>query len=249
MKVLVVDDERVARSRLIRMLKAVEDVTIVGEAADGEEALEKVVSLRPDVVLLDIQMPGLDGLSLATRLAELAELPHVIFVTAYQEYAVNAFEASAVDYLLKPVEAQRLQAALEKVRRLRSLEDRGPLERLLRQMLVEADLPRIVARRGHTLRVFDPREISRFHAQDGYTVFRQGNQEFALEESIASLERRLGSLGFMKAHRRELINLRHVSSVRREQGVTLVELSDGQRAVVSRRELHALKQRLGIPVK
>ena len=116
MRVLVVDDEGVARRRLVRMLSRMDEVEVAGEAASGDEALQQIASLRPDVVLLDIRMPGMDGLELAGNLPQPA--PHVIFTTAYQEYAVQAFERSAVDYLLKPVETDRLQAALDKVRRL-----------------------------------------------------------------------------------------------------------------------------------
>ena len=243
MRALIADDERLARNRLRRMLESL-GVEIVGDAADGEEALEQVSRRRPDVVFLDIRMPEMDGLEVARRLPEDIR---VVFTTAYDEYAVEAFEAAAVDYLLKPIEHERLAIAVDKVRRLEEAPDRGDFERLLKRLTERAEPPRVTARRGDTIRVFDPREISRFHASDRYTLFRHAGREYVLDESIVSLERRLAGLGFVKVHRSELINLGHVRALRREDDQTLAELADGQRAVVSRRHLKALKQRLGIP--
>lgn len=244
MRALIVDDERLARKRLRRMLEKAEGVEVVGEAADGEEALSRVAELAPDVVFLDIRMPELDGFEVARRLPEGA---HLVFTTAYDEYAVDAFAAAAVDYLLKPIEEKRLAAALDKVGRLQGGEDRAELERLLKKLTECQTAPRVTARRGDTIRVFDPREISRFHAADRYTVFRHDGREFLLDDPIVTLEKRLGDLGFVKIHRAELINLGHVRALTREDDRTWVELVDGQRAAVSRRHLGRLKERLGIP--
>ena len=244
MRALIVDDERLARRRLRRMLAELAGVEVVGEASDGEEALARVGELAPDVVFLDIRMPELDGLEVARRLPEDA---HVVFTTAYDEYAVDAFAAAAVDYLLKPIEEKRLAAALDRVSRLRGGGERAELERLLAKLTERRRTPRVTARRGDTIRVFDPREISRFHAADRYTVFRHDGQEFLLDYSIVTLEKRLADLGFVKIHRAELINLGHVRALSREDDRTWVELVDGQRAAVSRRHLARLKERLGIP--
>jgi DNA-binding LytR/AlgR family response regulator len=242
-KVLVVDDEPVARRRLIRMLKHMDGVTVVGEAADGDAALAQVRETEPDVLLLDIRMPGETGLELAARLPENA---HVIFVTAYEEYALQAFDASAVDYLLKPVEAGRLAAALEKVRRLQVPQDRNALEALLRQVAGRGEPPRVTARSGETLRVFDPREIVRFHAESGYTAFRHGGRSYLLNDTISALEDMLKAWGFARIHRSELVNLNSVRALHREDESVVVELSDGQRVPVSRRYLPAFKKSLGI---
>lgn len=243
MNVLVVDAEPVARRRLVRMLKRMDGVTVVGEAADGDCALAQVVETDPDVLLLDIRMPGETGLELASRLPENA---HVIFVTAYEEYAVQAFDASAVDYLLKPVEEGRLAAALEKVRRLQVPQDRKSLEALLRQVKRRDEPPRVTARSGETLRVFDAREIVRFHAESGYTVFRHGGRSYLLNDTIAALEAALREWGFARTHRSELVNLSSVRALHRENETVVVELSDGQRVPVSRRYLPAFKKALGI---
>jgi two-component system LytT family response regulator len=247
MRALIADDERLARKRLRRMLERLDDVEIAAEAADGEETLTKVSEVRPDVVFLDIRMPEMDGLEVARRLPEGIR---VVFTTAYDSYAVEAFDAAAVDYLLKPIEEERLAKAVEKLRKLAATPASAELQLLferLSERRATGELPRVTARRGDTLRVFDPREISRFHAADRYTVFRHGGREYLLDESIVSLERRLARLGFVKVHRSELINLAAVRALRREDDQNLAELADGQRAVISRRHLKQLKERLGIP--
>ena len=247
MRALVVDDERVARNRLKRMLGRLDGVEVVGEAADGAEALERIAELEPDVAFLDIRMPGMDGIELARRLPAATR---VVFTTAYDDYAVQAFETSAIDYLLKPIEAERLEAAVRKVeQRVGRPAATGELQRLLEKIAGRDDPPRITARRGDTIRVFDPRTISRFHAEDRYTVFRHDGRDFLLDESITSLEERLADLGFLRTHRSELVRLDAIRALGREDDASYVELADGQRAAVSRRHLRVLKQRLGIPVK
>ncbi len=246
MRALVVDDERLARNRLKRMLGRIEGVEVVGEAADGKEALELIATLEPEVAFLDIRMPEMDGLELARRLP--AET-RVVFTTAYDQYAVDAFEASAVDYLLKPIESERLVAAVGKLRRYGGGPAAPELESLLERLAQRDEPPRITARRGDTIRVFDPRTIPRFHAQDRYTVFRHGERDYLLDESITSLERRLSPWGFVRVHRSELVLLGTIRALKKEDDAHHLELSDGQRAAVSRRHLKGLKRRLGIPVR
>ncbi len=241
MRVLVVDDEPVARRRLIRMLARIDGVELAGEAGDGHEARDQIAALGPDVVLLDIHMPGLDGLTLARTSPE---LPPIIFTTAYDQHAVDAFEVSAIDYLMKPIKQARLQKALAKVRRgeVDSASIVGMLERL-----VEPDRKaqsRIVAREGDLLRMFDAREIGRFYAADKYAVFVAQGREYLLEESLSSLEARLKAFDFLRVHRSELICLDHVVSLRGDGSGGVVELRDGQMARVSRRHLPALRRAL-----
>ena len=245
MKVLVVDDEAIARRRLVRMLGRLgEDV--VGEASNGHEALSKIEALQPDAVLLDIRMPGLSGLEMAQTATD---LPPIVFTTAFDEYAVQAFEADAVDYLLKPIQLQRLEAALAKVSRQQKPVDPQRLSALLERALAHAreeETPRVTARAGRTLRVFDARSICRFHASDRYTLFRHKGSEFVLDESLNALEKRLGRFGFVRVHRSELVNLECVEAVRFEEGASEVTLADGQTAPVSRRLAPELKRRLGM---
>lgn len=243
MKVLIVDDEPVARRRMKRLLAGMPDVEIVGEAADGDAAVAGVRRLAPDVVLLDIHMPGTDGLEAARRIGDSA---HVVFVTAYEQHAVDAFEAAAVDYLLKPVQPARLERALERVRRATPPRDDGVVDALLRRLARGVETPRVSARSGDTVRVFDAREIGRFHAQDGYAVFRHEGREYVLDDTLATLADRLEPAGFLRVHRGELVNLARVRALRRDGDAPVVELSDGQLAPVSRRHLPELKRRLGI---
>lgn len=246
MKVLVVDDEPVARRRLIRILGRIDGVEVAGEAANGIQALERIRELVPDVVLLDIRMPGMDGLELAARMDD---LPPIIFTTAYDEYAVQAFEANAVDYLLKPVQAERLESALAKVSKRAASRESGELQTLIKKLLDRGEGGsglRITARAGKTIRVFDPHRISRFHAADRYTVFHMDGSEFVLDDSLSALEEKLSALGFFRTHRAELVNLNLVKTLRLEEGACEVALSDGQTAPVSRRMVAELKKRLGV---
>jgi len=241
MRVLVVDDEPVARRRLIRMLARIDGVELAGEAGDGQQAREQIAALSPDVVLLDIHMPRLDGLTLARTTPD---LPPVIFTTAYDQHAVDAFEVSAVDYLMKPIKQARLEQALAKVRR--GDVDPGRIVGLL-ERLVEPDrkaASRIVAREGDLLRMFDARDIARFYAADKYAVFVSQGREYLLEESLSSLEERLRPFDFVRVHRGELICLDQVVSLRADGSGGVVELRDGQMARVSRRHLPALKRAL-----
>lgn len=233
MKVLVVDDEAPARRRLIRMLDRIEGVRVVGEAADGEEALTLARRLAPDVILLDINMPEMDGL----ELAEEAGLPPIIFTTAHAEHALRAFEVAAVDYLLKPISRERLTAALDRVRgrpTTPAAADRP------------SPAPRVTARLGNTVHVVDAAEVTRFYAEDKYTVFMHEGRELTLDESLATLEARLRPHGFFRTHRSALVNLATVRALHVEDGSTQVELSDGSRAAVGRRLVAELKRQLGI---
>ncbi len=241
--VVVVDDETVARRRLRRLLTGLEGVEVVGEAAHAEEALSVIDATAPDVVLLDIQMPEVDGIELAQQLPQgLA----VVFVTAFERYAVQAFEAAAVDYLLKPVSAERLAAALDRVRRLERGQDARTLRRLAQRLRERDEPPRIAARSGESVHLFDPAAIARFHAQRGYTAFQQDGRRYLLDESIAELESRLEEWGFLRVHRSELIRLAAVRGLRKIDDQVVIDLEDGQQAPVSRRRVTALKRALGI---
>lgn len=232
MKVLVVDDEAPARRRLVRMLGRLDGVEVVGEAADGEQALALVRTLGPDLLLLDIDMPEMDGL----ELAEHEDLPPVVFTTAHAEHALRAFEVAAVDYLLKPISRDRLAEAIARVRARAGT--RAPS--------VAAGPVRITARSGSTVHVVDVAEITRFHAEDKVTVVSHEGRELLLDESLSSLEQRLGPRGFVRTHRSELVRLDAVRALHTEDGSTTVELSDGSRAAVGRRMVAELKRRLGI---
>lgn len=233
MRVLVVDDEEPARRRLVRMLERLGGIEVVGEAGDGEQALALVRERGPELLLLDIDMPEMDGL----ELAELPGVPLVIFTTAHAEHAVRAFEVAAVDYLLKPIARERLAEAIERAR--------GRMGRAAASPAPDAP-PRITARSGGTVHVIDASEITRFHATDKVTIFVHEGRELVLDDSLSALEERLGAHGFFRTHRAELVNLAAVKALHSESGSTRVELRDGSQAAVGRRVIAELKRRLGI---
>ncbi|MDX2011520.1 MAG: LytTR family DNA-binding domain-containing protein [Myxococcaceae bacterium] len=240
LKALVVDDEAPARRRLIRMLDEV-GVEVAGEAEDGEDALRQARALSPDVVFLDIRMPGLDGMTLAqTHL----DLPPIVFCTAYDEFAVKAFEVSAVDYLLKPVRAERLASALEKVRAKQHASKEAVAKAL--SAVAPANGTRLVSSTRGEVRFFDAKALTRLWASDKYTVFLADGEEQLTEESLSTLEQRLAPHGFLRVHRAELVRLDAVKALSTEDGFHEVLLTDGQRAKVSRRSVAAVKQALGL---
>ena len=247
MRILIVDDERLARLRLRQLLGEIAGVEVVAEAANAEEALAQVAALHPDLVLLDIQMPGLSGLSLAKGAAE---LPPVIFTTAHREHALEAFEVAAVDYLLKPIQQERLRAALEKARprvEQRAIARVNDLLSELRATRRSDEAVRITARDRDSYQIFDAREVARFHAADKYVVCALEGREIVLDQSLSELERLLKDHDFMRVHRGELVNLRRVRRVTLDRRACTLELSDGQTVSVSRRFIAEIKRRLGLP--
>jgi DNA-binding LytR/AlgR family response regulator len=232
-RVLVVDDEGLARGRLVRMLATIPDVQVVGEAGDGVSALTKIEELRPDLVLLDVQMPGLDGLAVAER----PDMPPIVFTTAHSRFAVDAFEADAYDFLMKPVSRDRLIRAIEKVR-ARRLAEAPPSARPPAWQLTIED--------GATTRLVDARAITRFYALDKYVAARVDGTELLLRETLDELGDKLATFGFMRVHRGELIRITAVSALVATQAGLVARLTDKQEARVSRRSASALRTALGI---
>lgn len=254
MRTLIVDDEVPARRRLTRQLQSIPEVQVVGEAGDGLAALEAVAALAPDLLLLDVRMPELDGLALAQRYA--AALPLIVFTTAYDAFAVQAFEIHAVDYLLKPIPQERLAQAITRAQARHSQKE---LERIRTGAVLDAlalrqtaspgatatpALPRIATIERGAVRFFDARGLSRLYALDKYTAFCEGGVEHLTQEPLLALEERLRPHGFLRVHRGELVNLTRVRSLRCEDGAYTLEFIDGQHARVSRRLSGAVKNAL-----
>ena len=215
MKVLVVDDEPLARRELRRLLGAFPSVEILGEAGNIDEARECIEKLSPDVVFLDIQMPGGTGFDL---LAQLDRVPRIIFTTAYDHYAVKAFDVNALDYLLKPIEPERLAAALRKI------EAPPPLERLF-------------IRDGPRCWFVPLREVSVFSAEGNYVRLRWGTERPLLGRSLASLEEKLDPQRFFRANRSQIVNLDFIQQLELGEGGRLhVQLRDGPEIEISRRQ-------------
>jgi len=238
LKVLIVDDEPPARERLRSLLAEIADVEVVGEAANGREALWETHELAPDVVLLDVRMPGMDGLEAARHLNVLEEPPAVIFTTAFDQYAVEAFQAHAVGYLLKPVRKEQLAASLTRA---------GRLTRAQLQKLAGARRSHIAARRREGLKLIPIEEVQYFLADQKYTTVRHVNGEDLIEDSLRLLESEFGA-AFVRIHRNALVAVKHLERIERN--------SDGQYCVrlrgceaplqVSRRMAGELKERFRI---
>lgn len=242
---LIVDDEAPAREELRYLLRDVDDVQVLGEATNAEEALELLRSLRYDVVLLDIRMPGGSGLEVARALAELADPPAVIFTTAYPDHAVDAFDLAAVDYLVKPFEADRLQRAL--TRALGADEEETPPATPAHDDAQHA-LARIPVQRGDRTVLVDPASVIYATAARGYSYLKLPSERVLVNFSLVELERRLPP-SFFRAHRSSLVNLDHVLELVPDfrGGLALVlDDADHSRVELSRRQARELRRRLGI---
>lgn len=229
LRALVVDDEPLARRRLRRLLEMATGVTWAGEASSGREALDAIRRVRPDLVFLDIRMPGLTGLQVLER----ADPPvQVVFTTAFDEHAVAAFELRAADYLLKPFGPERLQAAVERVRELVAAR-RRPSRRLL------------VRERGRVVPV-STSSIVRLEAEGDYVRVHAGGREHLLTGSLGALHGRLDPERFVRVHRSHVVNLDFVDSIEPWEGSRLrIALADGSHVVASRSRARALRARFG----
>lgn len=237
MKVLIVDDEPLARRRLRGLLAGQAGVTVVGEAGSGEEALAQVAAQTPDLVLLDIAMPGLDGLETARRLSSCRPAPAVVFCTAYDDHALSAFEASAIDYLMKPVRGERLAVALERARAF--LAGRGAAE-----PATPARRDHLCARLGTRLRVIPLDEVRYLQAGEKYVTVHHVQGEDVIEEPLRALEEAFGDC-LLRIHRNCLVAHDRLRELRRDgHGRVHAVLDDGTALEVSRRCLGLLRQRL-----
>jgi two-component system response regulator AlgR len=242
LKVLIVDDEPPARERLRSMLAELGAVEVVGEAGNGHEALDLTHDLSPDVVLLDVRMPGMDGLEAARHLNVLEQPPAVIFTTAFDQYAVEAFQAQAVGYLLKPVRKEQLGAALARAGRL----TRAQLQSLAASSGA-ARRSHIAARHREGLKLIPIEEVQYFLADQKYTTVRHVRGEDLIEDSLRLLESEFPA-EFVRIHRNALVGVKHLERIeRRADGQYLVHLRGGEAPLpVSRRMAGELKERFRI---
>ena len=241
-RVMLVDDEQAARERLRQLLGPIPGLEIVGEAADGEQAIERILELRPDLVLLDIQMPGCTGLEVAACLP--TPRPRIIFCTAFDQYAVDAFELHAVDYLLKPVNRVRLARAIERVCQGDALEAGREVERILTTL--SGRTTRLLARSGEGYRVIPQSDVVHFFSDTGLTKLWTADRSYLLDPTLNDLEQRLDPAVFFRVSRAAIVNLDCVTEVLPlTGGVAEVVLRTGVRLEVSRRRVKDLLQRLG----
>jgi two-component system LytT family response regulator len=238
LRVVVVDDEPLPRQRVRDLVSQHPSLTLVGEATTGTEALDVMVELRPDLAFLDIQMPELDGLQVAASLADDAP-PAIVFVTAFDEYAIRAFEVDAIDYLLKPVTPERFTAAVDRVlKRLDRPEDstRAPIHALATKMVEARGVAtRFVARRGakhYFVRVAD---IDWVEAVGNYVRLQTGDTSHLVRETMKGMETRLDPEQFVRIHRSAIVAIDRIRSIEaREHGEYVVTMTSGARLASSR---------------
>lgn len=242
MKVVIVDDERLARAELTQLLKEHEDLEIVGEAKNVDEAIELLNSIHVDLVFLDIQMPEKNGFEL---LEALPSCPEVVFVTAYDEYAIKAFEVNALDYLLKPVDPARLKETIDKLRaRIMPLEN-GTDSADLSGKLGLSD--RIFIKDGEKCWFVELEKVRMFESEGNYVKVHFDNFRPLILRSLNNLEDRLDSKSFFRANRKYIINLKWISRIENWfNGGLQVELREGEKVEISRRQAIKFKDLMSL---
>ena len=248
LRVIVVDDEPPARARLRRFLKAVPGVELIAECGDGASAVQAIETHGPDLVLLDVQMPELDGFEVLGAL-DSPKLPAVIFVTAFDKYAVRAFEVHALDYVVKPVEEDRLRAALAHARQ-RIAEHRSAtagLADLLRELKSgRGHLTRVPVRSEGTIKVIELTDVDWLSAADNYVTLHAGRHEYLVRDTIAGLERRLDPASFVRIHRSTIVRLDRIAELMPDaHGDFTIRLKDGTRLDMSRTYRASVEERFG----
>lgn len=218
---IIIDDEELARLRLIRLLRNYTDIIeVIAEAVNGEDGLKKVEELKPDLIFLDIEMPVYNGFEMLSRLEH---SPRVIFTTAYDQYAIKAFEEDSIDYLLKPVEAERLELTIKKLEKVNKQEDVNiPLESLLKQLNVKKDRKTITVKIGDRILLIKPEDIAYIQAEDKYVFLCcLDGKKHLTDFTITGLEEKLPD-SFIRISRSTLINADHISEIRKSFNGTLV---------------------------
>jgi two-component system LytT family response regulator len=250
MRSLIVDDEADARARLARLLKDHPEIAVVGEAQDGLDALEKIEKLQPDLVFLDVEMPGLTGFELLQSIPAQVPLPLVIFVTGYDQHALAAFEANALAYLLKPVERDRLAQAVTRARKLSAFhDDKDAEQKNVLRVAREAPkvLRRLVCRARDRLVLLPVEQILWFQVEGGIVKAKSAGESYWVNFQLADLEATLPQDLFFRARRDVLVNLTRIKEIKPyfKSGFLLV-MSDaaGTEIVVSERQVHPFRQRM-----
>jgi two-component system LytT family response regulator len=239
MKALLIDDERLARGELRRLLADVKQIEVVGEAGNADEAREQMKATKPDLLFLDVQMPGETGLEFLETLEP--PVPFVIFTTAYDEFAVKAFELNALDYLLKPVDPARLEAALER------LSARGGKSRMELRPEVLHPEDKVFVREGDNCWFVEVKRIRLLESEGNYTRVHFDDAQPQLFRSLNAMEARLDRKFFFRANRRQIINLEWIEKIEPWfSGGLLVELKGGAKVELSRRQAQAFRERMSL---
>ena len=244
---MIVDDEPIARQVLREELELIADVEVIGEAADGAAALEKIGAEQPDLVLLDLQMPAMSGLDVVRELKHSAHAPVIVIVTAYDQHALQAFDAGAIDYLLKPVGQERLSQAVERARRVTG---RQAMERIaqLQEMADPAAGPRvrrIVGKVGEEYFLLSADEIYAFQAEGDLVWIVTAKRKFLATQTLKELELRLGNSSFRRIHRNALVNVDHVRKMSALSSQRwLITMNNDQEFIASKRQARIVRDLL-----
>ena len=240
-RAIIIDDERLARNELKKLLLEFPDVEVIDEAANADEGIEKIDALSPDLIFLDIQMPGKTGFDMLT---ELDKAPHVIFTTAYDEYALKAFDVNALDYLMKPIEPKRLADAIQKLQQAEEKE-LAAQQAFNRGMLKEND--QVFVKDGERCWFVKLSEVRLFESVGNYAkVFFAGNKPLILK-SLNALEERLDEKIFFRANRKHIVNMRMIEKIEPYfNGGLLLELKGGEKVEVSRRQAVKFKEMMSL---
>jgi two-component system LytT family response regulator len=242
MKAIIIDDERLARSELKKLLQDFPEVEIIDEATNAEDGIAKIESLHPDLIFLDIQMPGKTGFDM---LSELEKAPLVIFTTAYDEFALKAFEVNALDYLLKPIEPKRLADALQKLHFSDVKENRTDAENINTSLLSEND--QVFVKDGERCWFVKLSEIRLFESVGNYAKVFFGNNKPLILKSLNALEERLDEKTFFRANRKHIVNLSLIDKIEPYfNGGLLLELKGGEKIEVSRRQTVKFKEMMSL---
>jgi two-component system, LytTR family, response regulator len=241
-KAIIIDDERLARNELKKLLSDFPEVEVIGEAANAAEGIEKIESLMPDLIFLDIQMPGKTGFDM---LMELEKAPHVIFTTAYDEFALKAFEVNALDYLMKPVEPKRLADALHKLLQAEEKELAAAMAGSHRGMLSEND--QVFVKDGERCWFVKLSEVRLFESVGNYAKVFFGPNKPLILKSLNALEDRLDDKIFFRANRKHIVNMRMIEKVEPYfNGGLLLDLKAGEKIEVSRRQAVKFKEMMSL---
>lgn len=242
MRAIIIDDERLARAELKKLLQEFPEVEVVDEAANAEEGIAKIESQRPDLIFLDIQMPGKTGFDM---LSELERTPQVIFTTAYDEFALKAFEVNALDYLLKPVEPKRLADAIQKLASGEVREQKPETENVNNSILSEHD--QVFVKDGERCWFVKLSEIRLFESVGNYAKVFFGPNKPLILKSLNALEERLDEKFFFRANRKHIVNLRMIEKIEPYfNGGLLIELKGGEKIEVSRRQTVKFKEMMSL---
>lgn len=242
MKAIIIDDERLARAELKKLLQEFPEVEIIDEAANAEEGLNKIESQQPDLIFLDIQMPGKTGFDM---LSQLERTPQVIFTTAYDEFALKAFEVNALDYLLKPVEPKRLADAMQKLHFTDHKEVKTEGENFNNSILTESD--QVFVKDGERCWFVKLSDIRLFESVGNYAKVFFGPNKPLILKSLNALEERLDEKTFFRANRKHIVNLRMIDKIEPYfNGGLLLELKGGEKIEVSRRQTVKFKEMMSL---